>query len=442
MKILILAASILFSAFFALSCKKDNPIPPGGQPNMNLTLEDVSCTEAWIKIATANLQLPMEAELLKDGVIAKTINIATPDTILYIDSLLPNRSYQFKSTVRSPQSAIMSNEIDVQTMDTTSSNYNFQIYQLGEYQQSRINDIAIINGNDIWAVGEIYLLDSTGVPDANAYNAVHWDGNEWKLLRLQFYTFCGQPSTGSYPTRSILAFSDTDIWITSGSQITHFDGLKQISTECIPVSVNKLWGTDNDNIYAVGKIGKIAHYQNSHWTRIESGTDVDLYDAWGDQNGTVWTCGYSDDYGTSVLLRYRKDDGIETVYSGLSNNQNNGFYIGPISGVWGTNEFRISMMNWSGIYIQANSTRFYLEKEVAEFQSAGYGIDGTGNNNIFACGEGFVGHWNGVNYIEYPEVYREFRTFNCVKVTGNIICAGGFDYNGYIYSQAVITLSK
>lgn len=62
-------------------------------------------------------------------------------------------------------------------MDTTSHNFTWQAFEFGKQTNvSRLFDVAIINENDIWAVGEIYMNDSLGNPATNAYNAVHWDG--------------------------------------------------------------------------------------------------------------------------------------------------------------------------------------------------------------------------------------------------------------------------
>jgi len=99
-------------------------------------------------------------------------------------------------------------------------------------------------------------------------------------------------------------------------------------------------------------------------------------------------------------------------------------------------------MNWNGIYIQSNSSELFYEKELARFSSSGYGIDGTDDNNIFVCGVGFVGHWNGATYIEYSELYQQNRRLLSVDVKGNTVCAVGSDYNGFTYSEAVIALSK
>jgi len=50
------------------SCKQATE--PRLEPELALTLEDVSCTEAWIQLTITNLQLPATLTLYKNNVIA------------------------------------------------------------------------------------------------------------------------------------------------------------------------------------------------------------------------------------------------------------------------------------------------------------------------------------------------------------------------------------
>ena len=449
MKTIIIFLSFVISLSL-VSCDTNEPTVENA--GLLLKLEDASCTEAWIELTTTNLQLPATIELKQFNPTGDTLSqilyLNTQDSVLYIDSLMPQQTYQYKAS--SIEYQVSSNELNITTMDTTSHNFTFETFTFGEHSHSRLNDVAIV-GNEIWAVGEIYMNDSLGQPDPNPYGLIHWDGLEWNIERIT-----AQNPSGGYsyiiPT-GICAIGPTEIWLArggvylfNGDSITYPYWLVNYSGYNGGIfnngeSASKLWGSSSEDLYTVGLKGALAHFNGTSWQRMESGMDVDLFDIWGSEDGTIWTCGYSDDYSTSTLLRYAGMD-WETVYEGNSSNQSNGFYIGPISGVWGANKFRIYMMNWNGIYIQENSKELFLEKEIARFSDVGFGIDGTDDNNIFACGEGFVGHWNGVSYTEYPELFRDQRTFYSVKVNGNTVCAVGSDYNGFIYSQAVIALSK
>ncbi|HSW54762.1 MAG TPA: hypothetical protein VLH59_06705 [Ignavibacteriaceae bacterium] len=424
----------------------DTTDPPDNK-SLALKLEDVSCTEAWIELTTTNLQLPTTITLKQTNPTGDTkshiLNLISKDSLLYIDSLLPNKSYQYLASNIEHQ--VSSNELSVITMDTTSHNFTLQTWTFGEHSHSRLNDVAIINDN-IWAVGEIYMNDSLGNPDPNLYNLIKWNGSNWKVERV-YYNYQG--SNFLAPLRSIFAFSENDVWVGS-NQPMHWNGIMWEKWDLLGNVwegwINRIWGSSSpigigNDLYVVGNNGNIARYFNGTWSGIESGTDVDLKNIWGAPDGTVWACGYSGDYAISSLLKISGQK-IEKIYEGYSSNQNNGYYIGPISGVWGTINIRIYLMNWSGIYIQANSNNLFLEKEIAKFSDVGFGIAGTDDNNIFSCGEGFVGHWNGISYTEYPELYKSSRTFLNVSVKGNTVAAVGSDYNSFIYSQAVIALSK
>src|SRR5690606_20129795 len=276
-----------------------NTTEPPDKTVLTLKLEDVSCTEAWITLTTNNLQLPATLNLLKDNTITKTINLQAADTLLYIDSLLPNQKYKFHSVIQSINHS--SNEISVTTMDTTSHDFTWQTWTFGEHSNSVLFDVAIL-GNEIWAVGEIYLNDSIGNPDNNFYNLIKWNGISWNLERV-YYNYQGTNFLA--PLRSIYSFSKNDVWVGSnqpmrwtGTTWEKWDLLSNIWEGWI----NKIWGNSSSDLYVVGNNGNIAHWNGSNWTKIESGTDVNLRDISG-QGDDIFISGYSLDYSKSVLLR-------------------------------------------------------------------------------------------------------------------------------------------
>lgn len=122
---------------FIKSCNTTEPPPPNGEkPTLQLTLEDVSCCEPWKKPTTSNLQLPANITLkqynLSGDSLSQNFLLNTQDSLLYIDSLLPNQTYKFVTTIE--QSNNKSNELSVTTMDTTSHNFTFETFPLAEQQ--------------------------------------------------------------------------------------------------------------------------------------------------------------------------------------------------------------------------------------------------------------------------------------------------------------------
>jgi len=173
--------------------------------------------------------------------------------------------------------------------DTTSNNFTWQTFTFGASNagSSHLQDVAIVSDSDIWCVGAVYLDSADGAPDPNAYNAIHWDGHNWQLKRIQFYTVCGQNRKTPYPAKTVYMINDTTIWIgMDGDQIAILNGEKQISIMCLPISfvMNKMWSDKDGSVYIVGDGGSILHYQNGSWQKIESGTTLDITDIWGSGN--------------------------------------------------------------------------------------------------------------------------------------------------------------
>ena len=242
------------------------------------------------------------------------------------------------------------------------------------------------------------------------------------------------------PISTILAFSSNDIWFGAG---IHWDGIDFITKPMnisFPYHINKMWGTSSNDFYIVGNNGNIAHYNGSSWTKIESGTTVDLLDVWGSPEGTVWTCGYSGDYAVSVLLRF---DGTNwnKIYEGPSSNQNNNEYIGPTSGVWTNSEFFTYVASWGKIYRQPNNNILNIQRVTPNFSDVAFAIRGTNHNNIFIAGQhGLVGHYNGITYKEITELKNENEYLFKIDVKNNKAVGIGYNYQGLAGSTAVIHL--
>ena len=144
--------------------------------------------------------------------------------------------------------------------DTTSHSFTWQTFEFGDdgASPSSLKDVAIINDSDIWAVGSVYLNDSTGQPDYTTYNAVHWDGNQWELKRIFFPTVCGSSNLTSYPAKAIFAFEDGQIWISSsGDKIAILKDGVQVDKFCLPsnvsMAINKIWGISKLKLVCSGK---------------------------------------------------------------------------------------------------------------------------------------------------------------------------------------------
>ena len=165
---------------FLNDCNTTEPtLPPDNEkPIFILAIDDTSCTEAWLQLTTKDLDLPAQLTLKQynptGDSLSKIFVLNTQDSVLYIDSLFPNQNYNFHATMQQSNNA--SNKLVLQHL--TQHQPQLYLADLGVWQHSSsvLYDVAIIDENNIWAVGEIYMNDSLGQSLPDAYNAVHWNG--------------------------------------------------------------------------------------------------------------------------------------------------------------------------------------------------------------------------------------------------------------------------
>lgn len=449
----VLFLSLNLILFLNLSCTTD----PVLEPDLKLGLEDVSCTEAWLQLTTNNIQLPATINLLKNNSVTQTFSLSTKDSLLYIDSLLPNQSYKFKvvaNTTNNPQPT--TNEVLAQTMDTTSHNFTFETFTFGEAGAggSTLYDVAIIDENNIWAVGEIYTADTYTYDSLgnwiDPYNALHWNGNNWELVRI-YYNYNG--SNIWSPIRTILAFSSNDIWFSAGIHWNGVDFITKPMNINFPYQINKMWGPSSSDFYVVGSSGNIAHYGGLSlgWKQIESGVDTDLKDIDGTSDGKeIWTCGWSNSTGRVSLLKIN-NNAVESLWDSQTNTTLNIYRGTLLNSLYtnGSSEFvlvggqvlRHSLYNKSNVKLEWIKT--YNGSKVLELGNYAYRIKGSNKNNIIAAGDAaMIWHFNGATWYKYSELYNLEDRLYGLAVTENTTVAVGKRYSAGTLGGALLIVGR
>ena len=403
--------------------------PPPDNVTISLSLADAGSIEAWIKLTTTNLQFPATVTLNKNNAVGQNIILSDADTLLYIDSLLPNTTYSFQAS--SNQLQVSSNQIQVTTMDTTSHNFTWQSWTFGEHSSSTLYDVAIINENNIWAVGEIYLNDSLVQPDPHAYNVVHWDGIEWTIKRIAFTRGCH--AVVYPPIRSIWSFSDNDIWFASGGSLVHFDG-NDYFNDCrmnsfLTGSINKIWGSSSNDLYIVGNNGNIAHYNGSSWHKRYSGTDSNINDIWGI---------IDDNTGESFILAAVSNVAASGDIE-LLQIESNGVKIFPwvqdrwVVSLWFNDIYKL-FASGSGVHISNKYNEWIRQESLPPKFSES--ISGQANNDVFVVGDfSLVSHYNGQNWKVFDNTTSGRYIVNSYK-NGVMIAVGD------IGSKAIVLKMK
>jgi hypothetical protein len=410
---------VLFLNF--ASC--DTTEPPVDGNALALKLEDVSCTEAWLTLTT-NLTLPTTVTLKQNNNTISTINLSSADTLLYINSLLPNTNYYFQ--VFGTQNLLSSNVVNLTTLDTTSHNFSWQSWTFGEHSSSVLRDVTIIDGNNIWAVGEIYMNDSLGQPDPHPYGLAHWDGTKWNLMKVPYHDF-NQSVKHPGPLFAI-DIIEGEIYVVSYANLLNWNGNdweeKAFFIEQIPFDgqVLKMWGSNGNNIYCVGRNGAIYYYFGTSWQKIESGTELNIGDIWGipDGNGSY--------------NKYLAADNSMLIID--NNNQLSRIDAEPghsLSSAWGISNRLIYTAGGYGLSLYKN----YFWEKINELNvNTIYNVRGQNYNDVFGLSSTFlILHFNGFNW-QYINVGTS-NVYYRQDVKNNLIAAVGRQDQ-----KAIITLIR
>ncbi len=314
--------------------------------------------------------------------------------------------------------------------DTTSNNFTFQTFTFGASNagSSYLKDIVVVSDSDIWCVGAIYLDSADGAPDPNAYNALHWNGESWEMKRIFYYGSC---SAVKYPPlKAICTLSDNNIIVTNGGSIGWLSG-DSVRLDCgvnplLAGAINKIWGINSNDFYIVGNGGSIAHYQNGTWQKVESGTNMNIYDIWGASNPQTGkteilaVASYPDTSAQRKIIQINGTNATDISSSGINwdlesvwfKPQSQYFVAG--SGIYNKNF--LTDNTWSSQYF--NVTNYYINC-----------IRGNDVNDVVAVGSfGEVIHYNGKSWKSFrDETGLSNGEYLSVAIKGNEIVAVGYD---------------
>lgn len=410
---------ILLSILF-ISCPK--PTEPDYTSKIEFKILDASCTEVWIKVKRIDLSLSEWIQIRREDSTVFNFKLESEDTIVLDTGLEPGRVYRYSLFYSG--NFISSQEI--RTLDTTSHEFEWHIFEFGDgCGSSSFYDVTIVNDTLIYAVGEVYIRDSTGECDPEFYNLAVWNGKKWELKKLRYKGIIAQ-------IRSVFAISPDNVWF---DEIFRWDGSRFIEMPIDPIfygyGVNKIWGNSGSNVYAVSINGFIAHFDGTRWRRIESGTDMPIQDIWGDFNlrsgEKEILCLASTVYfgGESKILKIKKDSVEYLKTNGLP---------WSLKGIW-FKSGRIYYVVGDGIYMTKLFDRW---ERILDYVNVYTGrVRGYDLNDIFIAGAfGFISHFNGYSWRIYDFPWMDSDYYG-LDVKGNLVCAVG-----QIGQRALILIGK
>ena len=324
--------------------------------------------------------------------------------------------------------------------DTTSNNFTWQKFTFGgNAGSSSFYDVTIIDENNIWAVGEVYLDSVDGNPDPFPYNAAHWDGSKWDLQKVPYYY---QGLELYSPIYSILAFNTNDIWFGIGNLI-HWDGIQYKPIEVgnsFGGLVRKMWGISDNNFYIVGDGGSIALHTANGWQKVQTGTTLQFTDIY----GAISVLGLYQILAVCTQ-NYPPSKGIFSIQGNAVTEISSdfdfpGYTVPPeLYGVWFVPNKHYYIVG-DGIY-EKNSLSESIWKngplDITHY--AVTEIRGNDLNDVFAVGSfGEVLHYNGKRWTSYiNETGLDNGSYSGLAVKRNLVVATGANNQ-----QAVIIIGR
>ncbi|QQS38050.1 MAG: hypothetical protein IPM56_08975 [Ignavibacteriales bacterium] len=401
------------------SCKEEPIIPPSPQTKLTLSVEDISCTEVWLNLKLENISLPIDVKLNKNNSTIRLIDlIYSADTTIYIDSLLPNQANTFQIISLSAIDGIMSNELQVTTLDITNSNFSMELIELN--WPSHADDVWIFSENNIWVVGDIY--DSSGTE----YNIMQWDGINWKGKGRVFN------SSGIY---SICAIDTNIIYFASGIVLKYKNGIftwEDFSNISLPngQSVEKIWGSSENNVYGVGPKGTIVHYNGTEWRKIEFDQQWDIIDITGNPETGIAYAVASSQSGNSPIIKIQNNS-AEIIFDGFLNQPiiqyfsaselKGKIYLAGVSQVWSFDETTKEIKELYNCFPRVIDIKKTYSSKTNDIYFAG----NEGN-------EGRIIHFNGYNFNVINTVANHFLTNGIHSIDNSTIVVGLLDVNSFV----------
>jgi hypothetical protein len=244
----------------------------------------------------------------------------------------------------------------------------------------------------------------------------------------------GVDSREYWPLKAVCAFTPNDVWVASNAELVHWDGSTWTSKAFFMIDIPfdgqvlKMWGTSGNNIYCVGRTGAIYHYNGIDWTKIESGTTLDIQDIYGaidkrtGEYEILAVASITHQNSGNKILKIKNNDVSFISENGLTSYANGLWFIPGMK--YYIVGFGISPKNslddpqpWT-IYPPGDVTSYYTNS-----------ISGNAINDVVAAGAyGEIVHFNGYSWKNYNHITGlPSGSYDQVEMKGDLIIAVGYN---------------
>lgn len=404
----------LIFLFLLSSCNLIDP-PASESDKLELSLLDTSSKEVYLRIKTGDRFINEEITLKRNGFSLMKFR-ASRDTVICDTLLRPNTKYTYQIAESGGLGFQKHSEkVIASTLSTTSHNVSWQIYYIGEAGFDDPWDVEIIDENNIWVSGN-FTRNESGVE--KYYNLVKWDGLKWSddaaLYKGSIYGVL----------YSIFAFSKSDVWVGNNTP-AHGEGKNWFfygEEENYPEMhtwIRKIWGTSSADMYFAGENGSVLKYDGKSWklvTEVSAGYTTDIWGYKDEITGekTVYCpLTFPADLKASKLIRIYGNDQADFISFNAGMEPSSVWtHRGYPVYVAGTGLYYYTPGRWKDAGLVTNK---FVDR-----------VRGSALNDIFVSGAmGLLAHYNGIDWMVYPEFSDHWDVISSLNVKGNTIAAVG-----------------
>ena len=390
---------LLFTASCDTTEPPDPPPPPPDDKVSNSIMISVEWTDLyrikvkWNKSATDTLEPYLYKLIQRDEQgeqVTRDFIITNTDTSHIAgepDSLSSGSVYTFKVEGYNSDNKLTdtSKTIAAQTLTTTSHEITWIVNTLGQ-PGNFIRDVWGFDDNNVYAVGGINHNDG-------GTTLIKWDGINWN-----YHSF---PNGSAY---SIFGFNQTELivvgeWANRGF-VGHYNNSNWIEYKSdyflskgdTVYSLNSVWGSSPDNVWAVGQRGTIIHWNGQEWKKVDSGVEYYLNDIWGTSPDNIYAISLS--LSNNARLLHYDGTSWNEITSQIAS------LLRSLGSIW-FDKNGTGYLSGSNI-LHYNGNNFNHQIQVPGFQ---FRVRGRSPADVFTSGfGGIVYHYNGVDWVDYPEL--------------------------------------
>jgi hypothetical protein len=194
-----------------------------------------------------------------------------------------------------------------------------------------------------------------------------------------------------------------------GVDFSECDGTYTIDATPSTQSLFAVWGSGPNDVFAVGEVGEMIHYDGAVWTTMASNTNKRLHGVWGTGPTNVLAVGQN-----GVIQRY---DG--TTWSAMTSGVTN-----ILRGVWGSSASNVFVVGDGGVILRWNGTSWSTMTSTTTKDL--HAVWGSSATDVYAVGaSGTILRFNGTSWaaMTSPTTAVGFGTIWGTSATNIIIAS-------------------